>query len=270
MPPLVTLTTDFGAASPYVAAMKGVLLGVNPEVRIHDLSHAIPPQDVRHASYFLAGCVPYFPAGTIHVCVVDPGVGTKRALLLAEAGGQFLLAPDNGCLTGALAALHGKPVVRRLGEPRFWRNPVSSTFHGRDILAPAAGHLSLGVKPAEFGPTVADWVRLENPEARIEKNRIRGEVIFIDDFGNLITNIRGEMIRARPEVLVVGKRALRQFHWVKNYAEASPGELVALISSEGWLEIAIVQGHAARKLGARVGTLVSVGFRHERLSRIIA
>src|SRR5262249_14415902 len=148
---LMTLTTDFGEGSPYVAAMKGVLLSANPSLRLIDLGHAIPPQDVRHAAFFLAGCLPYFPPGTLHVIVVDPGVGTERALLHIEAGGHHLLAPDNGCwtlaatrLTAASTREPGPLVVRHLTEPRFWRHPVSATFHGRDILAPVAAYLSLG------------------------------------------------------------------------------------------------------------------------------
>src|SRR5436190_4562938 len=141
-PPLITLTTDFGAASPYVAAMKGVVFSINPAARLLDLTHAIRPQDLRHASYFLATAVPFFPAGTIHVCVVDPGVGSERAALYAEAGGQRLVGPDNGIFTGVFRHAGGV-VARKLCEPRFWRPTVSDTFHGRDIFAPVAAHLSL-------------------------------------------------------------------------------------------------------------------------------
>jgi S-adenosylmethionine hydrolase len=261
MPPIITLTTDFGIASPYVAAMKGVLLSVNPEARIHDLTHSIPPQDVRHASYFLAGCVPYFPAGTIHVCVVDPGVGTERAILLVEATKQKLLAPDNGCLTGVIHALGGSPVARRVSAQKYWRQTVSATFHGRDIFAPVAGHLSVGVDPVQFGPAVSGWIRLELPEPRIGMNQIQGAVLFIDDFGNLITNIPGPLIKQRPKVLRVGKRPPLRFRWVKSYAEAEAGTSVALISSEGWLEVAVAQGSAAANLHAKVGMPVTIGFK---------
>src|SRR5436305_1091451 len=175
---LVTLTTDFGEGSPYVAALKGVLLSANPSVRLVDLGHGIPPQDVRHAAFFLASCLPYFPAGTIHVLVVDPGVGTDRALLHIEAGGHQLLAPDNGCWTLAAARLTAAPTVRRLTEPRFWRHPVSSTFHGRDILAPVAAYLSLGGAPQELGPTVAQWARHELPVPTLGSHRLAGEVVF--------------------------------------------------------------------------------------------
>src|SRR5437763_3550394 len=149
---LITLTTDFGPASPYVAAMKGVLLAVNPEARLVDLSHHLPPQDLRYASFFLRSAVPYFPAGTLHVVIVDPGVGTSRDLLCVRTAGQVLLVPDNGCWTELARRLKGTPVVVRLTERRFWREEVSATFHGRDILAPVAGHLGRGVSPDELGP----------------------------------------------------------------------------------------------------------------------
>jgi S-adenosylmethionine hydrolase len=263
----ITLTTDFGNASPYVAAMKGVILSVNPAAAIHDLSHAIPPQDLRHASQFLAGGVPYFPQGTVHVCVVDPGVGTDRAILLAEAGGQRLLAPDNGCLTEVLAALGGVPVVRRVAERKFWRATVSSTFHGRDVFAPVAAHLSLGVPPADMGPVVSDWVTLNPPELRKALNQIAGEVMFVDDFGNLITNIPAECIRQKPGGLKIGKDWRTRFSWVRTYSEAAPGTVVALASSDGRLELAVSQGNAAKVLHAAVGTGVTLVFPSEKEAR---
>ena len=256
---IITLTTDFGTASPYVAVMKGVILTINPAACIHDLSHAIPPQNIGHAAHFLSGSVPYFPTGTIHVCVVDPGVGTERAALLAEVGGQFLIAPDNGCLSLALDQLR-KPIVRRLAEPKFWRADVSATFHGRDVFAPVAAHLSLGVKPAEFGPVMHEWVKFEPPTPRREKNSIVGEVTFIDEFGNLITNISAEIVHKPPQDLRLGAVQRKRFRWVRSYAEAEPGTLIALISSDGWLEIAVVNGSAARRLRARVGMPVTIAF----------
>jgi S-adenosylmethionine hydrolase len=257
--PLVTLTTDFGQGSSYVAAMKGVLLGVNPRARLLDLSHAIPPQDLRYASFFLRAAVPYFPPDTLHVVVVDPGVGTERAILYAEVGGQRLLVPDNGCWTG-LAELHGPPArVLRLAEPRWWRPEVSATFHGRDIFAPAAGHLSLGLDPGLLGPPAADWVRLELPAAVLGEQVLEGEVAFIDPFGNLLTNIPGEALRRWEgralEVRVGGERVTRQ---VRTYGEAEPGSLVVLVSSVGTLEVAVSHGRAAGRLGAQVGTPVRV------------
>src|SRR5438105_1797592 len=169
--PLISLTTDFGTGSPYVAAMKGVILGINPAARLVDLSHDVPAQDVRHAAYLLAAAVPYFPASVLHVAVVDPGVGSARAVLYVEVDGHRLLVPDNGCWT-FLAGEGCRPLVYRVSEPRFWRQPVSATFHGRDIFAPVAAHLSLGLAPQALGPTVAEWVVLRQRPPRIEADRL--------------------------------------------------------------------------------------------------
>jgi S-adenosylmethionine hydrolase len=257
--PIITLTTDFGEASPYVAAMKGVILGITPAVRLVDLSHQIPPQDVRHADHFLAGAIPCFPGGVIHVVVVDPGVGSERSLLYVELGSHRLLLPDNGCWTALARKIGSVPVVRRLSEPRFWRQPVSNTFHGRDILAPTAAHLSLGTGPAQLGPRVAEWVILEQAAPAQSEFELTGEVVFIDDFGNLITNISEEMLSSwsdRDPVYRVGDQvALRR---LSSYAAADPGQLVCLIGSSGMLEFAIVNGNAARQLQLSVGTVVSV------------
>lgn len=257
--PIVTLTTDFGEESPYVAAMKGVILGINPRARLVDLGHQIPPQDVRQAAFFLAAAIPYHPPEAIHVVVVDPEVGTQRALLYVEAQGHRLLVPDNGCWTTLAKA--APPRVIRLTEPRFWRQPVSDTFHGRDILAAVAGHLSLGVAPELLGQRAESWTRLETPEPRREKNRITGEVVSIDRFGNLITNIAAAMLPNRPEAVRIGGRLCRGIRWARTYAEAKPGSLLALISSTGLLEIAVVRGRAAHRLRARIGTPVVVGWK---------
>lgn len=256
--PIITLTTDFGDASPYVAAMKGVILGINPAARIVDLSHAIPPQDIRHAAFFIASAIPYFPADVLHVIVVDPGVGTDRAILYIELGDHRLLVPDNGCWTW----LGDNPKrVIRLAEPRYWRPTVSSTFHGRDIFAPTAAHLSLGLDPARLGPAATSWSRLEMPAAKKIPNGWVGEVIFVDRFGNLISNIRVDADGKPPAILTVGKRRLsRGFRWVRTYGEAKPGQLVALVSSTGTLEVAVAQGNAAKRLGAGIGTPTAISY----------
>lgn len=256
--PILTLTTDFGDSAPYVAAMKGVIVGINPRARLLDLSHQIPPQDLRHAAFFLQAAIPYFPPACLHVIVVDPGVGTERALLYVEVAGHRLLVPDNGCWTSL--ATHAAPSrVIRLAEPRFWRQPVSATFHGRDILAPVAGHLSRGLDPGELGPPADNWVRLSFPTPVLGRERLSGEVMFIDSFGNLITNIPGDALAAlEPKALriaVAGQEVPRR---VRSYGEAAPGTLLALVSSAGTLEVAVCQGNAAERLRARVGTPVTV------------
>jgi S-adenosyl-L-methionine hydrolase (adenosine-forming) len=251
--PWITLTTDFGEDSPYVAAMKGVILGVNPDVRLLDLSHQIPPQDVRHAGFFLAAAVPCFPPGVLHVVVVDPGVGSERAVLYVEVDGRRLLVPDNGCWT--TLPRETAPRVIRLAEPRFWRHPVSATFHGRDIFAPTAGHLSRGLDPRELGPAVSSWVQLPTAAPQQTRDALTGEVVFVDHFGNLITNIPAAWV-TKLGAVVVGEETVTR--WVRTYADAEPGTMVALISSTGHLEIAVAQGHAARRLGVAVGTPVTV------------
>ncbi len=257
--PVVTLTTDFGEASPFASAMKGVILSINPAARIVDLSHAIPPQDVRHAAFFLAQTVPYFPPGVIHVVVVDPGVGTERRLLYVEADGHRLLAPDNGACHLLLERSRARRLIR-LAEARFWRPHVSHTFHGRDILAPVAGHLSLGLDPLQLGPRVEEWVPLDWPQPKCEGDRIIGEVVFVDQFGNLMTNIGTDGLPAEgpAKVKVEGHPAER---WVRAYGEAAPGQLVALVSSSGFVEVAVVQGNAARRLDVGRGAAVHVWLR---------
>jgi S-adenosylmethionine hydrolase len=258
--PIITLTTDFGAASPYAAAMKGVILSINPAVRLVDLTHQVPPQNLRHAAFFLVNAVPCFPREALHVVVVDPGVGTERALLHVEVGGHRLLVPDNGCWS--LLADDSPPRVTRLTQRRFWREPVSDTFHGRDILAPVAAHLSLGVGPALLGPAANDWVRMPWPEPAATEEGLTGEVMFIDDFGNLITNIpAAEWVQLGevPARVSVGGRSVGP--WVRTYGEAPAGTPVALVSSVGLLEVAVNHGSAARLLGAAVGAVVEVSWR---------
>jgi S-adenosylmethionine hydrolase len=253
------LTTDFGADSPYVAAMKGVILGINPKARLLDLSHQIPPQGVRHAAFFLRSCIPFFPSDVIHVIVVDPGVGTDRALLYVEVEGHRLLAPDNGCWTELARGASRPARVIRLSANRYWRNPVSPTFHGRDILAPVAAHLSLGEEPQNLGTIVQEWVRLDMPSPTLEAGRLIGEVIYVDHFGNLITNIPRAAyanMAAGPVRIMVGKQEVTRR--VQTYGEAPSETLVALISSADLLEIATVGGNAAERLHVKVGTIVSV------------
>jgi S-adenosyl-L-methionine hydrolase (adenosine-forming) len=258
MAPLITLTTDFGNASPYVSVMKGVILSINTQARIVDLTHAIRPQDLRHASYFLATAVPHFPAGTIHVCVVDPGVGSDRAAIFAEVAGQRLLGPDNGIFTGLYRSAGGARVVRHLAERRYWLPRVSDTFHGRDIFAPVAAHLSLGVAPAELGPEFANPVELAVRSAVTFGKQWRGEVQFVDDFGNIISNIPADKLTSLPVKVTLGNMPSQVLRWVRTYAEAAPGEVVCLFSSDGFLEVAEVYGNAARRLGVEVGAVVEL------------
>jgi S-adenosylmethionine hydrolase len=256
--PLITLTTDFGEDSPYVAAMKGIILSINPAARLLDLSHAIPPQDIPHTAWFTSSALPWFPADTIHVVVVDPGVGTRRELLYIECCGQRILAPDNGCWTWL--DQKKKPTVRRLRERRWWLPTVSATFHGRDILAPVAAQLSLGIEPALLGPKTTRWTQLKQETPFCRPGRVLGSVVFVDRFGNLITNVPAAAVGQPPEELTVGANPIADFRWVRTYGEAQRGEVVALFGSTGHLEVAVVEGSAGALFAAKFGTAVSVGW----------
>jgi S-adenosylmethionine hydrolase len=208
----------------------------------------------------LASSLHYFPNGTTHVVVVDPGVGSDRSILYVEAAGQRMLATDNGCLTGVLKKLCTPQVIRRVDNPHWWRENVSTTFHVRDIFASVAGHLSLGLASEEIGTKVDSWVQLELPLPKKTKNGLVGEVVFIDVFGNLITNIEAGEISNPLAVSRIGKKRIKKVRWVRTYAEAKPKELVLLIGSENYLEIAVVQGNPAKKLKAKAGEKVVVGW----------
>jgi S-adenosyl-L-methionine hydrolase (adenosine-forming) len=261
MRPLITLTTDFGMGSHYVAQMKGAILSLVREVDLVDISHEIGPQNVREGAVSLADATPRFPPGTIHVAVVDPGVGTARRLLYVEIGGQRYLAPDNGLLSYLLLTQQPQRIVA-LANRRFWLPEPAHTFHGRDILAPVAAHLALGVDPAELGPALAtgDLVALDWPQPRCTHERIDGEVLYVDSFGNLIANIRRELVESLGNLssLVVGCGNRQIQGIVATYGAALPGERVALFDSQGRLEVAVVDGSAARDLRLGAGAAVVV------------
>jgi hypothetical protein len=257
-PPIICLTTDFGTSGPYVAAMKGVILGLNPGVHLVDVSHEIGPQNIREAALCLAKVVPHFPPGTIHAVVVDPGVGTERRLLCVRMHEQLFLAPDNGVLSWAA---RGAATIERiqLAQSRFWRHEVSATFHGRDILAPVAAHLSLGVAPQDLGPALSDWVELPWPAPVRTTQAIEGEVLAIDRFGNVITNIDGsELIAVEPSGMRACCGGQTTTGLVRTYADARVGSLLTLVGSSGLLEIAVRGGSAADRLRADVGFPVLV------------
>jgi S-adenosyl-L-methionine hydrolase (adenosine-forming) len=259
MTAIITLTTDFGAGSPYVAAMKGVMLGINPALRLIDLSHEVSPQDVTHGAVLLAETTTWFPAGTTHVAVVDPGVGTARRLLYARIGDQQYLAPDNGLLS--LLAKRTRPVrMVELANSEYWLPAVSNTFHGRDILAPVAGQLSLGLEPERLGPIVSDLKMLDWPDPKAGDHRIDGAVRWIDHFGNLITNIPASMLAATEDSpsVRISCGGMQINGTIKSYGARQPGELTALIGSSGFLEIAAVNGSAANMLHVAAGAPVTI------------
>ncbi len=255
-PGILTLTTDFGAEGPYVAAIKGVVLGLAPGTQIVDVSHAVSPQNILEGAFVLAGIVPYFPAGTVHLAVIDPGVGTDRRLVAARVADQWFVVPDNG-LVGEVLRGRDLAGVWEVRNPALMRPSVSPTFHGRDILAPAAAHLLNGGDPAELGPELHSLVLPSALEPAEDGSGLTGEVVFLDSFGNLITNIArdrmGHLPPGRWSVEILGHSI---DGLVRTYAEAAPGHLVALIGSSDRVEIAVVNGDAARRLGARPGTAV--------------
>ena len=251
--PIVTLLTDFGWRDGYVGAMKGVLLSRCPDVRLVDLTHEIVPGDVAGAAYVLRQAAPYYPEGSVHLVVVDPGVGSKRRGLAARVNGRFFVAPDNGVLTGVL---EGQAEVYELRESGLWREDPSPVFHGRDVFAPVAAHLAAGGALSEVGPSVpADGlVRASWPKPELVGDEHRGEVVYVDRFGNLVTNLVLDPSLPAGGVATVGDRALSLR---RTYSDVERGELLALRGSSGLLEIACNLGDASGILGAGRGLVVS-------------
>jgi S-adenosyl-L-methionine hydrolase (adenosine-forming) len=258
---IITLTTDFGADSPYVAAMKGVILTINPAARIVDITHSVPPQDVRQGALVLDEASRWFPEDTIHVAVVDPGVGTSRAILYARIGRQQFIAPDNGLLSRLVVRTPPSKTIR-LVETGYWLPNVSTTFHGRDIMAPVAARLSLGLSPDQLGPPVERFTVLEWPAVRVSPGRIEGQIVEIDSFGNLLTNIASDLLAGRPtdtRVCVVSG-IYETWGIFGSYAMQADGSLIAVVGSSGRVELAITGDNAAARLGLTLGTPVVIAW----------
>jgi S-adenosylmethionine hydrolase len=262
MPPaVVTLLTDFGLRDFFVGAMKGVILAVNRDARIIDISHDIPPQGVREAAFVLKGSYPHFPPGTIHVVVVDPGVGGARKAILVDAGAHLFVGPDNGVFSWIYR--DWPCTVVELTEAQFFLPEVSSTFHGRDVFAPVAGHLSLGVYDVgSFGTVVPDPVTIEFPEPVLRSDEIIGEIVHVDRFGNLVTNIPKMMLRGRvkPGEVVVDVEGTVIEGIAVSYAQKEPGERLAIVGGAGLLEVSVNRGSARDSLRVGVGGRVSISF----------
>lgn len=262
--PVITLMTDFGIKDGNVGVMKGVIWGISPTAQISDLSHMIQPQNIREAEYVLARSVPYFPKGSIHVVVVDPGVGTSRRPMAAQIGDWFFVGPDNGIVTGLLdrAEQEGwECTFIELSEKKYWLPAISHVFHGRDIFSPVAAHLANGVPLHELGTAFSDPVRIELPRPEQTGSGWRGEVTHIDHFGNISTNIRhqhlGEALQKKEDIIVrLNGSEIRGM--VDTFGERAVGELVALIGSTGNLGIAVVNGSALQRLGTKVADTVEV------------
>jgi S-adenosyl-L-methionine hydrolase (adenosine-forming) len=256
--PVITLTTDFGLSDHFAGVMKGVILRICPSAEIVDISHEVGAFALAEGAFLVAQAYRYFPRGTVHVVVVDPGVGTSRRPILMEAAGQRFVAPDNGVLSMVYA--REKHKVRWITAERYFLKPVSRTFHGRDIFAPVAAHLARGIAPATMGKSVGDYMRLhfEKP-LRTARRGWTGAVLKIDRFGNLITNFPWEEFSAlekQPFEMSVGLETVRRL--ARNYAECAPGELFVIAGSSGYLEVSSSQASAAKMLGCGVGSPVEL------------
>jgi S-adenosylmethionine hydrolase len=251
--PLITLTTDFGSSDHFVGVLKGVILGICPTARIVDITHEAPAYETAQAAFLLAQAYRYFPPKTVHVAIVDPGVGTARRPLLVEAAGQFFIGPDNGVLAMVYSGISHR--ARHITAEKYFLKPVSRTFHGRDIFAPVAAHLAGGVRPAAFGKRIEDHLKIafDKPQ-RTAKRTYSGAVLHIDRFGNMVTNFHSSDF---PDLslnafdMAVGTRTISRF--ALTYASGDPGEVFVILGSSGYYEIAANQGSASKLLGCDVG-----------------
>jgi S-adenosyl-L-methionine hydrolase (adenosine-forming) len=257
---IITLLTDFGLKDGNVGVMKGVIWKIAPDAQIADLSHLIAPQDVQEGALILSRSVSYFPPGTIHLAVVDPGVGTARRPIAARLGGQFFVLPDNGLITLLLEQAEAASEIVEfvhLDRPQYWLPEVSHVFHGRDIFAPCAAHLANGALLTELGTLMHDPQRLKFPVPTRTDHGLLGEVIHIDHFGNLSTSIRRQHL-GEPALLRIRLAGVEVSGLVHTFGERPPGDLVALYGSTGYLIVSVVNGSAAQRLGAKVGDPVEV------------
>jgi S-adenosylmethionine hydrolase len=254
---LITLTSDFGLKDPYVAEMKGVILTINPQATIIDVTHSVEKFNFSLGSFILASAAPYFPKDTIHMVVIDPDVGTERRAILIQTKRGFFVGPDNGVLMLA-AQNQGIEHLYELSNPKFMLPKVSSTFHGRDVFAPAAAHLDRGVKPSEFGPEISEAATIKFPSIERRNKSLIGEVWQIDDFGNIITNISQNDLPQNQVFYIKLLRGLQRISFGKTYSQTKPHEPLALIGSHGFLEIALNQGNAAEKFRVKAGDKIEV------------
>lgn len=266
--PIITLLTDFGLRDTFIGVMKGVIWSIAPNVQIVDLTHEIPPQRVVDGALAIAGAAPYFPAGTIHVCVVDPGVGTARRSMLAAIGDQYFIGPDNGLFSLLIEKakdLTTPPVYIALNKPRFWLPQVSNSFHGRDIFAPVAAHLANGIKIEELGDPFENPVLISIPMPQKTADGWLGQVMLVDHFGNLVTNLTREQLKPGVGVIISVKNTTIN-GVVDTFGSKPAGELIVMLDSSGHLAISMVNGSAADRLGVRVDEPVTITYTSEQAS----
>jgi S-adenosylmethionine hydrolase len=260
--PVVTLTSDFGTADPFVACMKGVILGLHPAIRIVDIGHDIPPHDIVDGAFKLRCAFPYFPTGTVHVAVVDPGVGSARRPLVMVTENYRFLAPDNGILS-LVPEVEEVRAVYHVSADHYFRTPLSATFHGRDLFAPVAAWLCRGIDPAQLGEPIDDWHRLELPRTRLtEDGKARGIVWSVDRFGNVVTGLSrttlDTLAAKHPAGLVLTAATQRIGRLVQAYHEIAAEEAAYLVNSFGMIEIAMSRRSAAKALGLKRGDPVEL------------
>ena len=256
---IITLMTDFGTSDHYVGVMKGVILNINPQAQIVDITHTIPPQDVHAAAFLIDSAYRYFPTGTIHVIVVDPGVGSERRALVCHTETAYFVCPDNGILTHILRNEERIHTVA-VENSAYFLPQVSNTFHGRDIFAPVAAHLSHGIGIDRLGNPVTHPVQLPVPRPEVTDKAVIGQVIWIDSFGNLVTNVSHEileLLEGQDSVVIhAGGAEIDRLNC--SYAESAVGEVLAIIGSFNRLEISINQGNAAQVLGLKRGDRIAI------------
>ncbi len=258
--PIITLTTDYGTSDHLVGTIKGVILNINPEAEIVDITHQVMPHDLLDGALAIGLAYRYYPARTIHMVVVDPGVGTQRRPILVVGDTHYFVAPDNGVLS-MVYEQQSSVAVRHLTSEHYFLHPISNTFHGRDIFAPVAAWLSKSWQAVSFGEEIQDYVRLTLPKPKTDGNTVRGVVMRVDTFGNLVTNLTPSDIPALLESdgkfnIRVGQTEIRKL--VQTFAQGAAGEAFGIIGSSGYLEISVNKGNAARKLGAHRGAEVTV------------
>jgi S-adenosylmethionine hydrolase len=252
---IVTLLTDFGLRDHFVAAMKGVMLSLNPELAFVDISHLVPPQDVFTGAFTLGQTWALFPPKTIHLVVVDPGVGTGRKGIVATAGDHYFVAPDNGILTWTM----DEPdfAAYEITADHYFRKPISNTFHGRDVFAPVAGWISRGMPLQHLGPHLTDPIRLKVPVVKtVREGLLQGTILAVDQFGNLITNLKPEDFPESCKIILSGQREITSFR--RTYSEGAPGELFMITGSAGYVEISVKNSSAASMLDLKPGALIGV------------
>jgi hypothetical protein len=256
---LITLTTDFGASDHFVGAMKGVILGIAPRARIVDITHQIAPFAVGEGTFTIAQAWRWFPRGTIHVAVVDPGVGSERRAILVEADGHRFIGPDNGLFSMIFDGA-ARLKVREIANPKMMLAHVSRTFHGRDVFAPAAAHLALGIAPARFGKVIHDFLKMPGMKpAPMKPGRWSGTILKVDRFGNLITNFHIDAfpgVRTHAFEMLAGLSVVRRL--ALTYSETGFGDLCVIAGSSGYLEVSANQASAAEKLGCGAGSVVEL------------